>query len=102
MVKPLPSTLFTPFTCFARCSTRVRCFDETTVPVNVTAPSVVLTEISDDLIPLAAANFDFTLVVIQESSTFPGTVSLLDDADEAGACCEDCMADELDVSCAIA
>ena len=97
--RPVPSTLFTPFTCLARCSTWVFCFDDVTVPVSVTTPSVVLTEISEDFTPLAAASFDFTFVVIHESSTLPGAVSLLDDE---GVALEDCVEDELGAFCDIA
>ena len=46
------------------------------VPVNVTLPSVVVTEISVELIPLVVVNSDFTLVVIHASP-----VSLVDELD---------------------
>ncbi len=56
-----------------------------TVPVRVTTPSVVLTEMSVALTCLEAANSDFTLVVIQVSATLSGTVRLL--SDWLMACC---------------
>ncbi len=77
-VRPDASTVFTPFTPLARRTAWFFSDFEVAVPVNVTAPSEVFTVISDALMPLAAANLDFTLVVIQVSSTLPGTVSLLE------------------------
>src|SRR5690349_7612089 len=77
-MRPVASTLLTPLTLWATWIARFFSMLLPTLPVRRTMPSVVSTEMSVAWMSLVVANSDFTLVVIQASSTLPGTVWLAD------------------------